>query len=144
MKAVRQLFLSIAVAGVILSSIVLQAQATAGSQEKPAAAAPVSKQRTKAIHPKVTSGKECSDCHKKEVQQWDAGSHGVNQVKCLVCHGSIVDAFTPKPAVSRCQSCHAPFVAQLNSDPFMKNKTCFTCHPPHSLKPHASAASGGK
>ncbi len=95
-------------------------------------------------HPRVAPGKDCSDCHKKQYAEWESGPHGVNQVKCLVCHGSIEEGFTTKPAVSRCEGCHPEIVDQAKTDPFMRGKNCFTCHPPHGLKPHPRAASGGE
>ncbi|MFB3916212.1 MAG: hypothetical protein ACE14M_05755 [Terriglobales bacterium] len=142
MRAVRQCFLAAAMAGLVFT-LAAVAQTATTPQKKPAAKAPA-RSRTQRAHPKIAPGQECSACHNKEYQQWEAGPHGVNQVKCLVCHGAVEEGFVPKPAVSRCESCHAPLLAQLKSDTFMKGKTCFTCHPPHSLKPHASAASGGK
>ncbi len=95
-------------------------------------------------HPAVPAGQECSDCHQQQNREWEAGPHGQNQVKCLVCHGAIEEGFMARPAVSRCESCHDRQVAQLKTDPFMKGKTCFTCHPPHALKPHLFDGEGGK
>ena len=95
-------------------------------------------------HQKIPPGKDCSDCHKGLSAEWKAGPHGVNQVDCSVCHGKVTEGFTAKPRVSVCEACHAELVAQLKSDPFMKSKTCVTCHPPHALKPHQKVASAGK
>lgn len=132
MRAVRQCFLA------FLFFVFVCVAAMAQTPTAPQKTARIKK------HPTVKAGQECSACHKNEYQQWEAGPHGVNQVKCFVCHGAIEEGFTPKPDVSRCESCHSSQVAQLKSDAFMKAKTCFTCHPPHSLKPHASTAKGGK
>lgn len=93
-------------------------------------------------HQKISPGRNCSDCHKGLYPVWKAGPHGVNDVQCIVCHGNVTDSFTAKPKLSVCEGCHADLVAQLKSDPFMKRKTCVTCHPPHALKPHQKAASG--
>ena len=95
-------------------------------------------------HQKIPPGKDCSDCHKGLYAEWIAGPHGVNQVNCTVCHGNVTESFTAKPPVSVCEGCHAELVAQLKSDPFMKRKTCVSCHPPHALKPHQKVAPGGK
>ena len=90
---------------------------------------------------KIPPGKSCSDCHKGLYAVWKAGPHGVNDVQCIVCHGNVTESFTAKPKLSVCEGCHADLVAQLKSDPFMKHKTCVTCHPQHALKPHQKAAS---
>jgi hypothetical protein len=99
---------------------------------------------SKKAHQKIPPGKDCSDCHKGLYAEWNAGPHGVNQVNCTVCHGNVTESFTAKPPVSVCKGCHAELVAQLKSDPFMQRKTCVTCHPPHTLKPHQKVAPGGK
>jgi len=98
----------------------------------------------KIVHQRIPAGKDCSDCHKGLYKEFNAGPHGVNQVNCIVCHGNVTESFTQKPPVSVCEGCHAERVAQLKSDPFMKGKTCVTCHPPHTLKPHQKVASGSK
>jgi len=97
-------------------------------------------------HQKISAGKECSSCHKKTFAEWKSGPHGANEVQCATCHGDVAGSVTKTPALSVCQDCHAELVAQLKSDPFMseKRKTCVSCHPPHALKPHGKAASGGK
>jgi hypothetical protein len=96
-------------------------------------------------HQKIPPGKDCSDCHKGRYAEWKAGPHGANQVDCTVCHGNPTEkSFTAKPKLSVCEACHTELVAQLKSDPFMKHKTCVTCHPPHALKPHQKVAPGGK
>jgi hypothetical protein len=105
--------------------------------------------QTKILRPqghrqKIPPGKVCSDCHKGLTAEWKAGPHGVNQVDCTVCHGNVTESFTAKPKLSVCQQCHTELVAQLKSDPFMKGKTCVTCHPPHALKPHTKVAPAGK
>jgi hypothetical protein len=97
-------------------------------------------------HQKIPAGKECSSCHKKTYAEWKSGPHGENEVQCTTCHGEVAGTVASKPSLSVCQDCHAELVAQLKSDPFMKEqrKTCVSCHPPHALKPHPKAASGGK
>lgn len=97
-------------------------------------------------HQKIPPGKECSSCHKKTYAEWKAGPHGENEVQCTTCHGDVTDSVTNKPSLSVCENCHSELVAQLKSDSFMSEgrKTCVSCHPPHALKPHPKAASGGK
>ena len=95
-------------------------------------------------HNRIPPGKECSDCHKGLTAEWKAGPHGVNQVDCTVCHGKVTENFAAEPRLKVCEGCHGELVAQLKADPFMKGKTCVTCHPPHALEPHKKAASPGK
>jgi hypothetical protein len=97
---------------------------------------------TQKPHQTIPPGKDCSNCHKGLYAEWNAGPHGVNQVQCIVCHGNVTESFTAKPPLSVCEGCHAQ-VAQLKSDPFMKHKTCVTCHPPHALKPHQKVVASG-
>ncbi len=48
------------------------------------------------------------------------------------------------PAFSACDTCHTDQVAQLKSDPFLKGKTCVTCHQAHIFTVHKSAAPAAK
>ncbi len=137
-RRIQQSFLIATVALFVIAGFHLPAQAQTSA--KTAGKKPV----TSAKHPKVPAGQECSDCHVKQNREWEAGPHGQNQVKCLVCHGAVEEGFMARPPVSRCESCHDRQVAQLKTDSFMKGKTCFTCHPPHALKPHLSGGEGGK
>lgn len=115
---------------------------TAGGQTTGKKAAPSLANKK---HPQVSQGTECSDCHKQEFQQWYAGKHGLDQVKCLVCHGGVNTNFIAKPSAARCEGCHAEKVDQLRTETFMKGKGCFTCHPPHGLRPHGTVTNeGGK
>jgi predicted CXXCH cytochrome family protein len=101
------------------------------------------------VHPKVEAAQDCETCHRETtpaiVERWEKSPHGKNSVKCFVCHGSLGAAeFTTRPAMSKCDSCHSEQVATMSSSlPMMQGKTCFTCHDPHALNPHA-AAQGGK
>jgi hypothetical protein len=99
-------------------------------------------------HPQVEAGQDCETCHREKtpavVEGWEKGPHGMNSVKCFVCHGSAGDkAFTTRPAMSKCEACHSEQVATMTA-PAMKDKTCFTCHDPHALNPHKAAVQGGK
>lgn len=122
---------TLVVAGLLASACFAQ---QTSAVRKPAAKAAVK-------HPKIEPQQECSDCHEDEFNQWQSSRHGLNQVKCLVCHGSVQENFIAKPSPARCEACHDQKFAQLKSDPFMKGKSCFTCHPPHTLRPHPTAAS---
>ncbi len=100
---------------------------------------------TQKHHATLPAGKTCSDCHKMRYAQWKDSPHGANDVQCTVCHGDITNqSVAATPALSTCEACHAEQVAQLKSDPFMKGKTCVTCHPPHTFMPHKKAAAAGK
>ena len=111
----------------------------------PAAVAQAAKPLLK-HHQTIPAGKDCSSCHKMTYGEWKGGPHGANDVQCTVCHGDITQTVIATPALSTCETCHADKVAQLKTDPFMsgKKKTCVTCHPPHALKPHGTAAPASK
>ncbi|MFN2239590.1 MAG: multiheme c-type cytochrome [Thermoanaerobaculia bacterium] len=98
-----------------------------------------------AEHPEVDTSFGCVDCHAdthpEVVKAWNAGPHGLNNVLCFMCHGSIGEDFTMRPASGRCISCHGEQVATM-SKPMMQGKDCFTCHAPHALNPHAVAHGG--
>jgi hypothetical protein len=119
---------------VLLASAVAVQPAIAQTKIAPPTGVPSQKK-----HQKLPAGKTCTDCHKKTFAEWKSGPHGANQVECSVCHGNVTESFTAKPKLSVCEGCHTDLVAQLKSDPFMKGKTCVTCHPPHALKPHPTA-----
>jgi hypothetical protein len=96
-------------------------------------------------HQTIPAGKTCSSCHQMTYAQWKGSPHGTNDVQCTVCHGEITaQSVAATPALSVCAPCHAEQVAHLKSDPFMKGKTCVTCHPPHTFMPHKKAAVAGK
>lgn len=91
-----------------------------------------------AVHPDVDTDVPCDVCHgemtPEVVNEWFAGQHGKNNVKCFVCHGSTGEDFTLTPDAFRCVGCHADQVASIESQPVQKD--CFTCHPSHQLSPH--------
>lgn len=127
----------LAVAGLAVGAAAdLSAQPTKG--KAPRKAIPVR-------HPEVATTDECDACHAdltpEVVQQWRGSAHGMNLVKCFVCHGSAGADFARRPAPDRCLGCHGEQVATLTG-PFMKGKTCFTCHQPHALGPHRVAVEG--
>jgi len=100
------------------------------------------KGRAPAVHPAITNAQQCADCHGVEFEQWKTSKHGQGLVKCLVCHGAVDSNFIPKPGAGRCLACHGEMVRNLNTAAPTKGKTCFSCHSPHSLDPHARPAGG--
>src|SRR5574337_350507 len=74
-----------------------------------------------------TNGQECSECHSGQEKAWLDGKHGLMNVKCVVCHGSPEENFTPKPGLNRCRGCHGEKVADVDKKP-AKDRTCFVCH----------------
>jgi hypothetical protein len=96
-------------------------------------------------HRLLPAGKTCSDCHKAIYDQWKASPHAANGVECTVCHGeTTAKDFAAIPALSTCEACHADQVAQLKSDPLMKDKTCVSCHEAHIFVEHKKAPPAGK
>jgi hypothetical protein len=97
------------------------------------------------FHRLIPAGKTCADCHKAVYDQWKASPHAANGVECTVCHGETTDKdFAGTPAFSACDNCHSDQVAQLKSDPFMKDRTCVNCHQAHIFTVHKKAAPAGK
>jgi cytochrome c553 len=78
--------------------------------------------------------------------QWKASPHAANSVECTVCHGETTSGmdFAGTPALSTCATCHDDQVAQLKSDPFMKGRTCVSCHQAHIFVEHKKAPPVGK
>jgi hypothetical protein len=96
-------------------------------------------------HRLIPAGDTCASCHKAVWDQWKASPHAANGVECTVCHGeTTAKDFAAIPALSTCETCHADQVPQLKSDPFMKDKTCVSCHQAHTFVEHKKAASAGQ
>ena len=96
-------------------------------------------------HRLLPAGDTCSSCHKAIYDQWKASPHATNGVECTVCHGEPTSPdFAGMPALSTCDTCHTDQVAQLKSDPFMKGKTCVSCHQAHTFVEHKKAAPAAK
>jgi hypothetical protein len=97
----------------------------------------------RSAHPAVSGAEACEQCHADATpgpfREWRDGAHGLNLVKCFVCHGSTGADFRLKPVAGRCTGCHAEQVASMRG-PTMKGKDCFTCHSPHALDPHATTS----
>ena len=97
------------------------------------------------VHRLIPAGDTCATCHKAIYDQWKASPHGANGVECTICHGeTTAKDFAGPPALSACDTCHTDQVAQLKSDPFMKGKTCVSCHQAHIFVEHKKAAPAGK
>ncbi|MFY9744651.1 MAG: multiheme c-type cytochrome [Acidobacteriaceae bacterium] len=97
-------------------------------------------QATHVFHRLIPAGDTCSTCHQGIYDQWKASPHAANAVECTVCHGeTTAKDFAGMPALSTCDNCHADQVAQLKSDPFMKGKTCVSCHQAHTFLEHKKA-----
>jgi hypothetical protein len=102
-------------------------------------------EQAKHIHHRLLpAGATCATCHKALYDQWKASPHAANGVECTVCHGeTTAQDFAGTPALSSCDACHGDQVAQLKSDPFMKGKTCVSCHQAHIFVEHKKAAPAG-
>jgi hypothetical protein len=102
-------------------------------------------QATHIVHRLIPAGDTCATCHKALYDQWKASPHAANGVECTVCHGETTATdFAGKPAKSACDTCHSDQVAQLKSDPFMKGRTCVSCHQAHVFTEHKKAAATGQ
>jgi hypothetical protein len=96
-------------------------------------------------HRLIPAGDTCATCHKAISDQWKASPHAANGVECTVCHNeTTAPDFAATPALSTCDACHSDQVAQLKSDPFMKGKTCVSCHQAHIFTEHKKTAPAGK
>ncbi len=96
-------------------------------------------------HRLIPAGYTCANCHKAIYAQWKASPHAANGVECTVCHGeTTAQDFAGMPALSTCDTCHSDQVAQLKSDPFMKGKTCVSCHQAHTFVEHKKATPAGE
>lgn len=74
----------------------------------------------------------CSKCHSEAVQTWERSLHGLNQVRCFICHGDLEKRFEKIPQPSNCIMCHEAKVNDLNQS--KKYKNCFDCHKGHLLE----------
>ena len=96
-------------------------------------------------HRLIPAGDTCATCHKALYDQWKASPHSASSIECTVCHGeTTAPDFAGTPGLSACDTCHTEQVAQLKSDPFMKGKTCVSCHQAHIFVEHKKAATAGK
>ena len=95
-------------------------------------------------HRLIPAGDTCATCHKRIYDQWKASPHAANGVECTVCHGeTTAPDFAGTPGRAPATAVTADQVAQLKSDPFMKGKTCVSCHQAHAFVGHKKAAPAG-
>lgn len=92
----------------------------------------------RAVHPDVGAAEDagrCATCHARVTpavaQAWNAGPHGLNLVRCFVCHGSTGSDFVATPNTDGCAGCHAAKVAEVAAR--TEAAGCFSCHAPHGL-----------
>ncbi len=100
-------------------------------------------------HPEVdgaVTADACDVCHfevtPEVYAEWYGSAHGQFNVKCFVCHGPTAEDFNPRPTNANCNGCHGDQVETMNT-PFMKDKSCFTCHPAHALTAHRAPEGDG-
>lgn len=86
-----------------------------------------------------TDNKDCVECHSTQEQVWLDGKHGLMNVKCVVCHGSPEENFSPKSTMERCRGCHAEKVADVEKKLSAKERSCFLCHENHLVTVKATA-----
>jgi hypothetical protein len=113
------------------------------AQTAPNPASPAPRKAARSGHPGgVDAAEDCALCHAEVTpelhRRWFDSKHGLNNVKCTVCHGSAGADFRRRPDAARCRGCHAD-QAETLKQPFFKGKDCFACHAGHSLNPHAEA-----
>src|SRR3990172_3929438 len=80
---------------------------------------------------------ECLKCHSSMtpdvVDQWKVSKHGLDNVKCYVCHGEKTsEDFVAKPKKERCRACHPDQVKTL-SESKMNSIACGSCHSVHQF-----------
>lgn len=87
---------------------------------------------------RVQFGKQdCMECHKKETpasyNQWLASKHGINNMKCGICHGDALN-YRARPDKSVCIGCHSEQVHNLPPAALVTN--CSFCHKAHWFTAH--------
>jgi hypothetical protein len=90
---------------------------------------------------------DCYTCHQKTspktAQDWLESKHGVNLVKCFVCHGQPDGKgsvpWTAQPDVDKtCRKCHDPSIIKME-EKYGVNLDCSECHPFHNNSLHHAA-----
>lgn len=87
---------------------------------------------------RVQFGKQsCRECHKKETpagyQDWLLSRHGINNVKCGVCHGD-AENYRSRPDKVVCIGCHSNQVHRMPTNALVTN--CSFCHKGHWFTVH--------
>lgn len=87
---------------------------------------------------------DCYGCHQKvspkSAQNWYESKHGMDLVKCALCHGSpdnkgaIPFSAKPSPDIV-CVRCHDPAMKTMR-DKFGVRADCYGCHPFHQNSLH--------
>ncbi|HYG68318.1 MAG TPA: hypothetical protein VD838_11680, partial [Anaeromyxobacteraceae bacterium] len=112
---------------ILLSALVVLTAACATTR------GPSGTTRATASHPDVGAAaatEACATCHEGATpaiaNAWAASAHGMNLVRCFVCHGSTGADFTASPATDRCSGCHAQQAERVAARP--ESASCFACH----------------
>jgi hypothetical protein len=87
---------------------------------------------------RVQFGKQnCRDCHKKDTpeayKQWLGSKHGINNVRCGVCHGDATN-YRRMPDKIVCIGCHSDQVKHMPANELVTN--CSFCHKSHWFTIH--------
>ncbi|MBM3300442.1 MAG: hypothetical protein FJY85_10845 [Deltaproteobacteria bacterium] len=87
---------------------------------------------------RVQFGKQdCIECHQKETpviyNQWLVSKHGINNVKCGVCHGDASN-YRAFPDRVVCIGCHSHQVRNMPAQALVTN--CSYCHKGHLRTVH--------
>lgn len=139
---IKKAWFVVAVLAVAALAWVLLAGAHSSPPPKPA-------QQTvqKAQHPGYPENKDeleattCRECHSQVTpeiyKEWAQSKHGVDNVRCFVCHGDFKN-FKKTPSVETCRGCHAKQYSQIMLPTGKSDKTCWSCHPAHRLTVHKS------
>jgi hypothetical protein len=84
--------------------------------------------------------KDCIECHKKETprayQEWLGSKHGINSVKCGICHGD-ANNYRGRPDKVVCIGCHSDQVKNMPAQALVTN--CSFCHKGHWFTVHKIA-----
>ena len=93
------------------------------------------------------SAADCYECHKKATpkiaEDWYQSKHGVQLMKCFVCHGqpdgkgSVPWAVVPSPKAV-CRKCHDPAMQRMQKK-YGLEPDCYACHPFHQNSLHHDA-----
>ena len=89
---------------------------------------------------------DCYGCHvvvtPRKAMEWNESKHGVNLVRCQVCHGQPdgqgAIAFTRAPGISACVACHSVPIDRM-VERFGRRDDCSSCHPNHASPIHGEA-----
>lgn len=103
----------------------------------------VAASNTKTPHPVEMGGNDCVFCHapgstaenKSEslaYSQWEQSRHGINNVKCVTCHGE-QSTFMPQSNVSVCMSCHPQETTVIKRSSKGDSIVCMNCHSAHNF-----------